>query len=149
MSIVFDTPEGVDFYFLAARASALKLQRDTGLTHSRGSVMKFCKEKYGITGNTIAGAAAQMEAMVEGAQQAHAGKPSVSCTYSERVEIVAFIKGAAMYGLELEMPAPQILRRIPWDKDVDDLEAGEKRTKTITWTTIIENPLPDAVFPND
>lgn len=126
--LVFDTPQGVSFYFMAARLGALKLQRDTGLTHSRGSVLKVCKRDYGIKSNRIAAACDEMAALVEGAQQAHAGTSTVHCTYTDRVQIAAFIRGAAMEGLELPMPTPQILRMIPWDND-------ETRTKTITWQT--------------
>jgi hypothetical protein len=125
-TLVFDTPQGVSFYFMAARLGALRIQRDTGLTHSRGSVLKVCKRDYGIKANRIAAACDEMAALVEGAQQAHGRASSVSCKYTERVEIEAFIRGAAMEGLELAMPPAQILRRIPWDNE-------EKTTKTITW----------------
>jgi hypothetical protein len=55
----------------------------------------------------------------------------VSCSYTDRVQIEAFIKGAAMQGLELPMPTSDILRRIPWDDE-------ERTTKTITWGVIEE-----------
>lgn len=124
--IVFDTPQGVSFYFMAARLGALKIQRDTGLTHSRGSVLKACKRDYGIKSSRIAAACDEMAALVEGAQQAHSGASRVSCVYTDRVQIAAFIRGAATQGLELVMPPAQILRRIPWDNE-------EKTSKTITW----------------
>lgn len=126
MSIVIDTPDGMKFFQMLQCQMALRVQRDTGLTHSQGSVLKLVKRRYGIKGMRIASACEQMDALVEGAQQAHKGTSHVSCTYANRDQIEAFIRGAATQGLELAMPPAEILRMIPWDNE-------EKTTKTITW----------------
>lgn len=65
MSIVLDTPEGIEFYLLASRKAALSLEIK-GLRHSRGSVYALCKRVYGLKGNRQS-VLAQMEKMVEDA----------------------------------------------------------------------------------
>lgn len=50
MSMMFDTPEGIDFFQLAARKGALGLELK-GMRHSRGSVYALCKRVYGLKGS--------------------------------------------------------------------------------------------------
>ena len=63
MSMVFDTPEGINFFQLASRRAALKLEV-AGLRHSRGSVYALCKREYGLRGSK-ARVLEQMDAMIE------------------------------------------------------------------------------------
>lgn len=64
------TPEdgGIDFFQLASRKAALKLEC-LGMKHSRGSVYAVCKKVYGLKGNKQS-VLQQMEAMVESAIKA-------------------------------------------------------------------------------
>lgn len=41
---IIDTPEGIEMYRLLALKAALKLDIDTGLTHSRGSTLRAVNE---------------------------------------------------------------------------------------------------------
>lgn len=61
--MMFDTPEGVAFFQLSARAAALRLELK-GLRHSRGSVYALCKRVYGLKGNR-ASVSRQMDELVE------------------------------------------------------------------------------------
>lgn len=49
---IIDTPEGIEAFAALQAFYALKLEVETGLRHSRGSVMKLIKQRYGIEGNT-------------------------------------------------------------------------------------------------
>lgn len=49
---MLDQPWQIASYQLAARIAALKIEVDTGLSHSRGSVMNIIKHTYGIRGGT-------------------------------------------------------------------------------------------------
>ena len=50
MTIVIDTPEGIEAYRLLAIKGALKLET-LGMKHSRGSVYAMVKRDYGFKGN--------------------------------------------------------------------------------------------------
>ena len=63
MTTIFDTPEGIDFFQLAARKGALTLEI-AGLGRRGQSVYSICKEAYGLKGSR-AKVLDQMEAMVE------------------------------------------------------------------------------------
>lgn len=52
---VIDTPEGVQVFAFLQVWHALHLQRDTGLTHSRGSIIKLAQRRYGVRSRTAAG----------------------------------------------------------------------------------------------
>ena len=103
--MIIDTPDGMLFFNMLQVEKALKIQRDTGLTYSRGSVLKYAKQRYGIQGVRIASAAEQMEALVAGAQAAqsvHNGASYVDCPYRKRLLIGAFMRGAEMMGVKLD-----------------------------------------------
>lgn len=61
--MMFDTPEGIAFFKLAARSGALKLEL-AGLKRRGRSAYSICKEVYGLTGNR-ASVLKQMETLVE------------------------------------------------------------------------------------
>jgi len=61
MSIVIDTPEGIEFFRFQQVYRGIKLQRDTGLTHSRGSLIKLAQQIYGIKGRTAKKACRELE----------------------------------------------------------------------------------------
>ena len=64
--MMIDTPEGIDFYQLAARKGALKLEC-LGMRMSRGvSVYAICKRAYGLKGSKEK-VLAQMEQLVKDA----------------------------------------------------------------------------------
>lgn len=71
--IMIDGRAGVAFAQAAARKAALKVEVDTGMSHSRGSVLKLCKRDYGVASNTKKGALAEMEALVAGWLDARTG----------------------------------------------------------------------------
>ena len=65
--IIFDTPEQIAFFQLAARKGALKLWINTGMQMSRGgAILSTCKKAYGLKGNKHQ-ILAQMEQMVDDA----------------------------------------------------------------------------------
>lgn len=49
MGIMLDTPEAIAAYFKLARYHALKLEVNTGLHHSRGSVAEVIRKDTGLT----------------------------------------------------------------------------------------------------
>jgi hypothetical protein len=49
------------FVHMTQCIAALKIQRDTGLKHSKGSVRNECKKRYGLEATTIADAVKEME----------------------------------------------------------------------------------------
>jgi hypothetical protein len=62
MSIVIDTPEGIEHYRVAALLSALKLKANTGMDIRRGfSPMKMARTHYGCNGRTAKACLAEME----------------------------------------------------------------------------------------
>ena len=62
-AIVFDTPQGIDFFRMASLKGALKMEC-LGMTRRGRSAYAVCKEQYGLKGNKQK-VLAQMEAMVE------------------------------------------------------------------------------------
>jgi len=58
MSIVIDNP-GEQFHLLQCYY-ALKLEADTGMRHSRGSVLKMVQERYGVKSRTKRGACVEI-----------------------------------------------------------------------------------------
>lgn len=65
--IIFDGPEQIAFFQLAARKGALKLWINTGMQMQRGgAILSTCKKAYGLTGNKHQ-ILAQMEQMIEDA----------------------------------------------------------------------------------
>jgi hypothetical protein len=75
---VIMTPEdgGIDFFQLASRKAALKLEC-LGMKHSRGSVYAVCKKVYGLKGNKQS-VLAQMEALVANRLKARETQPAAT-----------------------------------------------------------------------
>lgn len=96
-------PDGLFFNMLQVKAG-LEIQAKTGLRHSRGSVLKYAKQTFGIKGVRIKSAAEQMEALVAGAKAARLvldGATHVDCPYHTRELRETFIRGAEMIGVKL------------------------------------------------
>lgn len=74
MGIMIDGAAGVAFAQAAARKGALKVEVETGMKHSRGSILAVCRRDYGIRSNTKKGALIEMEALVDGWLDARTGK---------------------------------------------------------------------------
>lgn len=59
------TGPGVDLWQMVAIQKALQVEVDTGLRHSRGSVLKLAQQKYGITARTKKKAIEQMQDVID------------------------------------------------------------------------------------
>lgn len=59
-AIFIDTEEGIFHYQLCAAITALKIEVKTGMKMSRGSVLKFAQQQYGITAKNKAKALDQL-----------------------------------------------------------------------------------------
>lgn len=57
---IVDTEAGIFHYQLCATIAALKIEVNTGMKMSRGSVLKFAQQMYGITAKTKAKALDQL-----------------------------------------------------------------------------------------
>ena len=57
--------DAAEWFQFQQHLRALRLQRDTGLKHSKGSVLRSAQAKYDIKSRTIAGAVTEMEALEE------------------------------------------------------------------------------------
>lgn len=62
-TIVIDTPAGMAHFHMCQVIAALSIEVRTGLSHSRGSVLKVAQQHFGVTKSTKAGALAQMKAL--------------------------------------------------------------------------------------
>jgi hypothetical protein len=56
MTIVIDTPQGMDHWRMASAIAMLKLEAETGMKATRGSLLKACKMNWGCPKNTKAAA---------------------------------------------------------------------------------------------
>lgn len=90
------TGKGIVFFQLAATASALHIEVDTNLHHSRGSVLKAAKRNFGVVSNTKKGAVKELDAMIEGMTNAKHGLPPV-----KRYPGGAWLHAAYMRGYDL------------------------------------------------
>ena len=63
--IVLDTPEQMQMFHFMQVLYALRVEVNTGLKMSRGSVLKLAQERYGVTARTKKGALEQMAQMYE------------------------------------------------------------------------------------
>lgn len=61
--IMLTTPEQLRRFQLLQHIYALKIEVETGLRHSRGSVLRSAQQKYGVKSRTKAGALAELQAM--------------------------------------------------------------------------------------
>jgi hypothetical protein len=52
VTIVIDTPEGIEAFQKMRLYFALKLEVETGLRHSQGSILKHLQTHYGIKSRT-------------------------------------------------------------------------------------------------
>ena len=62
--IVLDTPDQIAAYQALATLGALRLEARTGLSHSRGSVLKLVQERYGVTARTKKAAVVELESIL-------------------------------------------------------------------------------------
>jgi hypothetical protein len=56
-----DSPNAFEHMALCQHIAALRIETRTGMTHSRGSILKSAQQRYGVTKRTKAGALAQLE----------------------------------------------------------------------------------------
>lgn len=63
--LVIDTPDGIEHWQFARCLAALKLEVNTGMTMSRGSMLAHVRRVYGIKAGTKAVALRKMEALYE------------------------------------------------------------------------------------
>lgn len=61
---LIDKPEGLRYFQLLQVRYALDIQATTGLVHSRGSVLKLAKRRYGVKSNTCKGAVKELDVMI-------------------------------------------------------------------------------------
>lgn len=59
---------GVNFFALLQVRYGLDIQAKTGLRHSRGSLLKLAKSRYGVKSNTCAGAVKELDVLIEKAK---------------------------------------------------------------------------------
>lgn len=55
-TIIINTPEGIAHYHMAVAIMSLKVEVETGLRHSRGSVLALVRQRYGCPKRTKKGA---------------------------------------------------------------------------------------------
>ena len=60
MTIVIDTEDGMEHMKMCQIIAMLSIEVKTGMTHSRGSVLKYAQQRYGIKSRTKQGALDQM-----------------------------------------------------------------------------------------
>jgi hypothetical protein len=65
MAYVLDTPEAIAAFRELQAYYALKLEVNTGLRHSRGSVMNLLRERYNIPYRTKAKVLAEVERILK------------------------------------------------------------------------------------
>lgn len=61
--IVIDTPDGMAHFAMLQVIGALSIEVNTGMSHSRGSIMNLARQRYGCTKRTKAGVLAEMRAL--------------------------------------------------------------------------------------
>ena len=61
MTMVIDTPEGIEHYRMCALISGLRLEIKTGIKYARGVSLIKVAQQYGCTKNTKKGALVWME----------------------------------------------------------------------------------------
>ena len=65
---VIDTPQGMQWFQFLQHYHGIKLQAETGMTHSRGSLIKSAQRLYGIKGRTAKKALAEMQVIKDDAE---------------------------------------------------------------------------------
>lgn len=67
MSMVFDTPDGIDFYRLCVLRGMLNMQAAGMRPRSAGGLtpLKAAQRDYGVTARTARGAVAQLNAIID------------------------------------------------------------------------------------
>lgn len=58
--IIIDTPDGIEHFQMARTIAMLKLEVRTGMKCSRGSVLAYVKQQYGVKARTKAAALDEM-----------------------------------------------------------------------------------------
>lgn len=61
--IVVDTPDGIAHFQMARCIAALKIEVNTGMTMSRGSMLNYVRDTYGVKSRTKAKALDEMLAL--------------------------------------------------------------------------------------
>ena len=65
MTVVIDTPDGFEHFRFCQVIASLSIEVSTGMSHSRGSILKLAQTRYGVTARTKAKALAQLKDMYE------------------------------------------------------------------------------------
>lgn len=60
--IVIDTPEGIQAFHMLQVIGALSIEINTGMSYSKGSVMKLAQQRYGCVKRTKKAVLAEMRA---------------------------------------------------------------------------------------
>lgn len=69
-SLFLKTPEELRYFRLCQHYYALRIEIETGLHHSRGSIMKSAKTLFGCKKNTKKGVFAELEVMKKAMEDA-------------------------------------------------------------------------------
>ena len=64
-TIVTDTPDSIEHFQMARCIAMLTIEVNTGMKHSRGSILRLVQEQYGCTKRTKKGALEEMRAKYE------------------------------------------------------------------------------------
>ena len=83
---------------------ALAIEVDTGMHHSRGSILKLAKQRFGVVSSTKKGALAEVEAMWAGVEYvretekyvAEGGEYKPVPIYKDQRERNAFVRGVEL-----------------------------------------------------
>jgi hypothetical protein len=73
--VVIDTPAGMEHFRLCQHIAALRIEVNTGMKHSRGSVMNSAKQLYGIQKQTKKGVLAELEKLYKATYGFEYGRP--------------------------------------------------------------------------
>jgi hypothetical protein len=65
MTVIINTPEGIEHFRMCQVIGALTIEVRTGMSHSRGSILKVAQQRYGCVKRTKKGALAEMRALYE------------------------------------------------------------------------------------
>lgn len=72
---IIDSRQGFEHLALCQHIAALRIETRTGMSHSRGSILKSAQDRYGVTKRTKAGALAQLEQLYLDTYGKEYGKP--------------------------------------------------------------------------
>jgi 3-oxoacyl-ACP reductase-like protein len=164
MSIMIDGRAGVAFAQAAARKGALAVEVSTGLSNSRGSILKACRRDYRLQSRSKKGALAEMEALVAGwldvrtgqvRKTAPEGGVLVQEAYRHGVELFFHYMFEQRQLVTFQSPFEQVKEHVgktidstmlipPWEYDFD--EVGPMYVVWFTDETHI-SAWPEEIFP--